>query len=632
MPGFFLIQFEVLPHLPLYLRPETRKLQYMKKLLIGLSALLWASSVVAQEGVELDAVVLSDKRMRVSLSEIDRNLQIITKNDIQNTPALSIEELLAYQSGIDIRQRGINGAQADIGIRGSSFEQVLILINGVRMSDVQTGHHSLDLPIQLDAIQKIEVIKGPSARRFGQNAYAGVVNIITNLSADFSLETQIKGGEFGAWGIHSTIQSGGEDFRQMIGASYFQTDGYRHNTDVKKHDFWYQNQLKFGSHQMNFQAGFIEKKFGANGFYATPTATEQYEETQSSVGSLSADFNWEKFKLNTSVYWRRHQDIYLFVRDNPSLYRNMHIGNTVGADANLTYSWKLGETALGLEGRREFLSSNNLGRWNRTAASLFLEHKFEFFNKKLSITPGALWTDYNDFDNFFYPGVDVGYSINAHHRLYANVGKTYRTPTYTDLYYVDSVTEGNENLKPEEALAYELGYRFRKSGWEIQANVFARDSKNLIDWVKSSEEEKWHALNIAKVELKGIEIFAEYQFKSSFVHHISIGYTYLDNRLTESDGHLSKYILDHLKHQFTAKLNHKVMRNMNLEWVYRYNDRITLDDYQLLDAKLKWKNTKWEIFVQANNLFNTSYTETNLIPMPGRWFSGGVVLRLGARS
>ena len=582
----------------------------------------------AQTITELSEVYFTDNRISIPLSETDRSIQVISKSDIENSPATSIESLLSLVSGIDIRQRGVNGAQADVSIRGSSFEQVLVLINGTRMSDVQTGHHSMDLPVSLQSVERIVIVKGPSARRYGQNAYAGVIDIITKLNLKSSLEVNLSAADFGTFGLDAAFQTGGEEFKQLIQASYNQTDGYRFNTDSKKSNFWYQNELNLGKHKLSFQGGFTEKKFGANGFYATPSATEQYEETQSSLTNVKADFNLNRFQLNASVYWRRHQDLYVFVRENPSIYRNMHIGNTVGASSNLTYSSRFGETAFGLEGRKEFLRSNNLGNWERTSASLFFEHKFNLLDNKLDVTPGFLVSDFNDFGTFFYPGIDVGYSISNHHRLYANMGKTYRTPTYTDLFYTDSVTEGNPNLKPEEALAYELGYRFQKQNWNFEINGFIRNSKNTIDWVKELEEDKWKGLNIAKVNLMGFESSVSYRFQSIFMNSISLNYTYLDKDLNKEDTNYSKYILDHLKHQFIANLNHKIADGINMEWIYRYNNRLTLDDYHLLDTKLRWENKNFELSIQCSNIFNTSYTETNLIPMPGRWFGGGFKVKI----
>ncbi|MBA5628956.1 TonB-dependent receptor [Moheibacter sp. BDHS18] len=576
------------------------------------------------DSITLEEVYLSDNRIALPLSQTDRSVSIITKEDIQLLPVNSIEELLSHQIGVDVRQRGTNGLQADVAIRGGSFEQTLIMINGVRMSDTQTGHHSMDIPVSLEAIERIEIVKGPASRRYGQNAYTGAINIITKTESTPSLQLGLEGGEFGTFGVNAGVQTGGTKFQQMFQGNYNQTDGYRHNTDSKKTNFWYQNELNLGKHSISLQGGFIEKRFGANGFYATPSATEQYEETQSSVVSLLGNFKFENLEISPSVYWRRHQDMYVFVREDPSIYRNMHIGNTAGATINTNYKSKLGITGFGVEGRREFLSSNNLGDWDRSTISLFLEHRISLLKGKLSITPGAMWADYSDFGSYFYPGIDVGYSFNPHHRIYGNIGKTYRTPTYTDLYYQDPVNEGNPDLKPEEALTYEIGYKFNHQYVTIEANVFRRENENLIDWVKENEDDKWKPYNLAEINTQGFELKAEHSFHNMILNKISLSYTYLDNELKDYGALLSRYTLDNLKHQLSAKLNHNIIKNLSVEWVYRYNYRVALGDYHLLDSKLMYKTPKWEIFVQGNNLFNTNYTETNLIPMPGRWFSGGV--------
>lgn len=605
-------------------------MKYYKKNL-STSICLFFGFIAAQAqtfSYDLDSLVLTDNRISVSFAEADRSLLIITKEQIKNLPVNSIEEVLAQQAGIDIRQRGVGGVQADVSLRGGSFEQVLILVNGVRMSDLQTGHHSLNIPVNLKAVERIEIVKGPSARRFGQNAYTGAVNIITKVTTDPSLEIAFNAGDFGVWSANVNGQTGGDNFKQFINGSYTRTDGYRHNTDSKRTDFWYQNEMKFGRHSFGFQGGIVEKKFGANGFYATPSATEQYEEIQSSLVNFMGKLNFENLEIKPSVYWRRHQDMYVFVRNNPSIYRNMHIGNTLGAILNGSYKSSLGITGLGVEVRKEFLGSNKLGHWDRNSLSVFAEHLFRLFDNKLNVTPGVMVANYNDFGTFFYPGIDVGYSINSNHNLFANIGKTYRTPTYTDLYYEDSVNEGNPDLKPEQAVSYEIGYKFTPDNFYFNLTLFRRDNKDLIDWLKKVETDKWKPFNLAKVNTQGIEVFAGYNFQDIFLNNFSVGYTYLDNEIEVSPDILSRYVLDNLKHQFTAKFNHDLFRNISAEWSYRYNYRLALDDYHLLDAKVRWNNEKFEIFIQGNNLLNTNYTETNLIPMPRRWFNTGVNFKI----
>ncbi|MFV0304245.1 MAG: TonB-dependent receptor plug domain-containing protein [Moheibacter sp.] len=577
-----------------------------------------------EDVLELEEASIYTQRISTDLKKLDQNIVVIDRKEIEKSPSLTIEQLLSNQLSIDIRQRGVNGMQADVGIRGGSFEQTLVLINGTRMSDVQTGHHSLDIPINLNTIERIEIYKGPSARRFGQNAFTGAINIITKPKQKDRVNLMLTAGEFGTYGVNADVNIGNDKFQQIIQSDYSQSDGYRHNTDSERYNFWYQNKLELGKHNLNFQSGFIQKNFGANGFYATPTATEQYEETQSSLVNISADLNFNHLKIKPNLYWRRHQDEYIFVREDPSIYRNMHIGNTIGGEVNSTLTTPIGETGFGLETRKEYLSSNKLGKHDRDIYSVFLEHKLSFFNDQLNVTPGALFSHYSDFGSFLYPGLDLGYSINHHHQIFANIGQTYRTPTFTDLYYEDAANVGNPDLQPEEALSYELGYRLSIPHFTFMTSVFRRENRDLIDWVKENEDDKWMPQNLAEVNTNGFEVSIDYRFYEQFLNSVSVSYTYLDNQVEDSSKPYSRYSLGNLRHQLIAKLNHKIVKNLTIEWVYRYLDRVSLDDYQLLDARLNFDINRFKLFLQGNNLLNTNYTETNLIPMPGRYFSGGI--------
>ena len=597
------------------------------KLFYSIIALFICLVLVAQESKELEGVVIQGKTLSLPFNKTSQNVQIITKEQIKAMPASSIEEVLSYYSGIDIRQRGAHGVQADVSIRGSSFEQVLILINGIRMNDSQTGHNTMNLPLDLASIERIEIIKGPAARRFGQNAYAGAINIVTRPSTKNDLTISGSLGDFNTTSLGASLNVSGKKFSHFIQAETSQSDGYRYNTDYQVKNVWYQNQYKLNGGELRLQGGFIDKKFGANGFYSSPLAKDQYEAIQTSLVSIGWNQKSGKFKWESNAYWRRSQDEYIFERHNPSKYRNLHIGNNAGIEANTNYSSSLGITGVGLDFRKEYLSSNNLGKNHRTVYFAFLEHRFMFFKNRLDITPGISFSDYSDFGNFWYPGIDIGYSINQQNKLFANLGKTYRVPTYTDLNYTDPVTEGNTNLKPENALSYELGYRLNHKNIKTTISFFRRESRKSIDWTKDSEEGKWKPENISRINTDGVEVDFNYSFTALFIKSINLGYTYLDKNLKYSDRAYSRYSLDNLRHQLVVKVEHKLLKNISNQIIYRYNDRVNLDDYHLLDDRLMYQTNHLQLYIQMTNIFNNKYTESNLVPMPGRWIQGGVVFK-----
>ncbi|MGV4414212.1 TonB-dependent receptor plug domain-containing protein [Chryseobacterium sp. T1] len=595
----------------------------MKIVLVSL--LICAGFIAQAQDNNIDEVVVQGKFLSTPISKVSENITVITKQQIAESPSRSVADLLQYYTGLDIRRRGMNDVQTDLSVRGSSFEQVLVLVNGVRINDSQTGHNTFNLPIDMVSIDRIEIIKGPAARRFGQNAYAGVINIITKVGKDNQYQVNASGGDFETWSLGASADFGNEKFGNFIQVNKAQSEGYRFNTDYDVQNVWYQNQIKINNGSVKMQAGFTEKKFGANGFYSSPKAANQYEETQTSLISGSYEQTFGKLNLNANAYWRRGQDMYLFDRWKPEIYRNMHIGNNIGGEVNASYQSSLGTTGVGVELRNEKLRSNNLGERERFITQLFFEHHFTFLDQKLNIVPGISWANYPGSGNFFYPGLDVGYKINANHKVYANVAKVNRVPTYTDLYYMSKTEEGNPNLRPENAVSYEAGYQFQKSATLFKASVFGKESKNAIDWTKQNESDRWRAENISNIKSLGFETEVTQGF-NCFVKNLSVGYTYLDNKISKDDKDFSRYVLDNLKHQFNAKLQLKV-KKLGADVIYRYNERVALGSYNLLDAKLNYQLPKLDLYLLVNNITNTRYTETSLVPMPGRWFMLGFTFK-----
>lgn len=599
----------------------------MKKLVCSVLFLGVIGMFSAQEKEsEISEITVQGKFLNLPLKKVNENITVISKQELENSPAKSIEEVLAQFTGMDIRKRGANGVQADISVRGSSFEQVLILVNGIRINDSQTGHNSMSIPFDLASVEKIEIVKGPAARRFGQNAYAGVINIITKPSSDENIVFTASGGDFKTYSLGVGANFGNTRSSNFIQVNSSSSDGYRYNTDYKINNIFYQNRYKIENGNVNFQAGIQEKKFGANGFYATPAAKDQYEETQASIVSLGIDKNYEKWGLNSAVYWRRGQDMYEYIRNKPEI--NMHIGNNLGAELNGSYRSDLGTTGLGLELRKEFLASNNLGHRERFVTQVFFEHHFSFLENKLNISPGISWANYDTDGNFFYPGLDLGFNFSEHHKIYGNIAKVNRIPTFTDLYYVSKTEAGNPNLKPENAVSAEIGYRFQKQSFLGKISGFLRDSDNSIDWSKQNANDIWRAENIGKIKTKGVEVELAQHF-NSFLKSYSVGYTFLESNYEQPTGLLSRYVMENLKHQFVAKLEVFFLKKFTNQLIYRYNERVSTGSYQILDEKLSYDAKNYNIYIMVNNILDTEYTETFGVPMPGRWFHIGVSFKTG---
>lgn len=589
-------------------------------------ALIFSFVSLEAQVENLDSLITTGRALPLSAQKQNQNVVIIDQETIQNTPSQSVEEIISYFSGIDLRRRGVGGVQSDISVRGGNFEQVLLLINGVRVTNPQTAHNLWNIPFEAEAIERIEIIKGPQAALYGANAYAGVINVITRAKSGKQVQLSAEGGSYGTYKIGTNISIASPKVKHLWNANYGASDGYRHNTDYTQKNMFYQGKYQSNFGELNLQAGFGEKKFGANGFYASPKYTEQYEETQNSIVSLGLDKKKDNWGFRAKTYWTRSQDMYLLNRQKPKIYRNMHIGNNLGAEASVNLMNDLGFTSLGAEYKKEFLRSNNLGERNRSVTSIFFQHQLSLFNDKLNITPGASWSYFTNIGDFFYPQIDVAFKINPEHKLFANAARVHRLPSYTEYYYKSKLEVGNPDLKPESADSYELGYQFLQTNFSAQISIFRRYAKDAIDWVKNDINQPWSPINNTQVTTDGVEVSLKKNFKG-FIQSFAVDYTYLDKKIVNTNFTLSRYSLDNLRNQVVVKLENRWFNHFHSHLIYRYLDRVTMANYHLLDAKLNYNHQNWQFFTSFNNILGTQYTESNLVPMPGFWVSGGLAYK-----
>ena len=596
----------------------------MKKSLALLFLLFFNIIISQQDTTDLKEVVVSTTKLEIPFSKNFRTVKIISSDYIKNSPASNVSDLLQEITGIDVRRRGVSGVQGDLYIRGGGFDQTLLLVDGMKMDDAQTGHHTLNMILPLYLIERIEVIKGPAARIFGQNAFNGAINIVTKeikgekKQIDLSLK-EISYGSFEQKNISAVTKIITNKVKSLISFSNNTSDGYRHNTDYKRNNYFVKTSFNLKSSPIDVIASFTENKFGANGFYASPSATEQYEETQASLLGVSTTINSEKLSIKPRLYWRRGQDEYIYIRDNPSVYRNLHKTNKVSAELSGSYFSNSGVTGFGIDLSTVNISSNNLGEHDRTTVNLFVDHTFKLFDEKLVLSPGIAVSYFSDMSFHSFPGIDLGYNINSNFKLYSNIGKTFRIPTYTDLYYSDRTTIGNENLNPESATSTELGFKYNTSNFKISGAFFNRKAKNIIDYVKENENDLWNAVNIGSLKTTGFELDFRYNFQNQ--NYLNLGYTNIKDNNYVTNINFSKYSLNSLKHHFTSKLNLNYIRNVNHSFVYKYAERSDKSNYNVLDSKIMYKKG---LFIYVNNIFDEVYSETNLVPMPGTSFLVGI--------
>lgn len=582
--------------------------------------------------VQLNEVVVKENRIEIPFNKTSRNISVIHKKDLETTPARSLQEILAFTPGVDVRQRGVGGVQADVGIRGGSFEQTLMLVNGIKLTDPQTGHHMMNIPVPLSGIEQVDVLKGPASRIYGQNAYTGAINIITALPEQRSFRAGIYGGDFGMRGGNLQVALPLGKYKQSLALSHDASNGHWHNSDYKVTNVFYEGGIDLNpNHELKGMLAYTNRDFGANGFYSS-AFPDQWESIQTYLGAISHTFDKGRVWVNSRAYWRRNEDEFRLQRENPSFFQNIHSTDVLALEVNGRYQSKAGTSGLGVEGRNEQIDSNNLGQRERTLLGVFAEHRINFLTHG-DIRAGIYSNYYSEYGWKHFPGAEIGYQLTEVFRLYGNYGVSFRIPTYTDLYYEGPTNIGNDALEPEKAINYEGGLKVTKKNFQAELVYFNRHTNNLIEWARMDESVPWQPQNFNQVTFQGVEAGINYRFdatKSGLrLDGISLSYNFIDANLIEPEGQETLYSLNALRHQLIGGFNTSYNQAVELSIKTRYVERMSMDPYFLLDARVDVNRLKTlGYFAECSNITHTDYIEAGTVQMPGRWFRAGINLRV----
>ncbi len=618
---------------------------------------------------ELGEVEVTGTRVPMTVSQAARMVTVLDRDDIAAVPAQSVNDLLKYAVGIDVRQRGDMGVQTDISIRGGTFDQITILLNGINICDPQTGHNAADFPVDISEIERIEVLEGPAGRVYGTSSLVGAINIVTRPDLQSGMELRAEGGSYGFFdgGGHINLTKGA--FSNQFSGGFSRSDGFsrnaagRLNSDFKQAKAFYQGGYAHEKAEVRWHAGFTQKDYGANTFYSAKY-DDQFEHTRKYYTAVQAETKGDVYRFKPSVYWNRSEDRFELVRNRPETVPfNYHRTDVYGLNLNNTLETALGKTAFGAEFRNEGIVSTTLGEplhfpepapgggeytagLNRTNLSFHLEHNILLRGFTLSAGVIAVKNTGNEMNFRFYPGVDASWQFARDWKLYASFNTSLRMPTFTELYYSVNGYKADRYLKPEEMKAYEIGVKYLTPGIRGTVSLFHYRGTNLIDWIKDLSEgadAPWQSVNHAKVNTTGVETsldvsFDEMLHRTFFIRNLTVSYAYIDQDKKSEPDVQSRYALEYLRHKVVAQANLRVWRNLNLNVSYRWQDRmgnyeqngemVAYEPYSLLDARLSWDTSSYRVYAEANNLLNRTYYDYGNIPQPGIWVRAGAVWRL----
>ena len=617
----------------------------------------------------LDEVSITGSRAPLTKSQTARIVTVLDREAIQAAPVQSVNDLLKYAVGVDVRQRGPVGAQTDIGIRGGNYEQITILLNGINVCDPQTGHNAFDFPVDVSEIERIEVLEGPAARVFASSSLVGAVNIVTRMPRQSSLSAHVEGGSYGYLSGGARVNVAKGNWNNQLSGSYTRSDGYSRNkagglnADFQAGKAFYQGRYDDDQMTVRWHAGLSARDFGSNTFYGAKW-DDQFEHTLKTYTAVQAENKQGRIHLKPSVYWNRNMDRFELFRGDDAVINhvpyNYHRTDIYGATLNTYFDWQFGRTAFSAEVRNEDLVSTNLGEpltepkhvhrterdynygLNRTNISFVLEHNVLLDRFTLSAGLVAIKNSWNQMNMRVYPGVDLSYRIGRDWKVFASYNSSLRMPSVTELYYSVGGHKADKTLKPEEIQAVEGGLKYASGGFSASASAYWHHCKNMIDWIRDTSEGDdavWKSVNFTKINTFGVEVSARMDFRrllpaQHVVKWFNVAYSYIDQNKDEPANIQSRSTLEYLRHKVVADVMLNVFSRLDLSLKYRYQERtgtftntagetLSYSPYSIVDARLQWTASSYQLYVEANNLFNKTYYDFGAIPQPGIWVMAG---------
>lgn len=635
------------------------------------NSLLIVADTLGDDVVELQEAQVTGSQLPVSIDKAWSKIVVISRQDIEKAKCQTINDVLKLCPNVDVRQRGAMGVQTDVTIGGGTAEQITFLLNGVNINNPQTGHLAADFPVNVNDIERIEVLDGASARMFGSQALNGIINIITRIDPENSLSAQALGGSYGTFGGGGSLNLSMKGWKNRVSYDYLRTDGATLNSAFNRSRLFYQGSYRDQFMRINWQAGINGQHYGANTFYSA-RYPNQWEEGRRYMAAVKAENLAGHIHLIPTLSFIRSFDHFQLIRFS-NIGENFHRNDVFSAALSAYSKWALGRTAAGGELRHEGILSTNLGqpldsdrfvriehehgryydhRDHRTNISFFLEHAVLL--NHWSLNAGVMANRNSAVDDKFrlYPGVDLSFRPSDNWKFYASYNRSMRMPTFTDLYYHSPTQLGNQGLKPEQANTLKLGADYNNAWLAASLTGLYRHGSHMIDWVMYSPEDVYHstafrlsnyqftaraALDLLRL-IHGQKILENFSVSYFFNHQ---------KRHDKVEIYQSNYALDYLRHKVLVQLDHRIFSSLSASWYLRWQERQgTFLDYKdnqpwqrhyrpytLLDMKLRWDRPQYNVYLSLENLLCRRYYDLGAVPQPRFTFllGGSVKFRCPSR-
>ena len=563
-----------------------------------------------------DSVVVLGTIAPVSEAESARTVVVL---DTQKHPLAfqDIEDYLRTDASVDIQQRGAAGVMDDISVRGASFEQTLVLLNGLRMDDAETSHFNLDLPVPLIALGGINILHGTGSTLYGSDAIGGVADFLTWKPEADTLRLQAGVGSFGENQqalLGSLVE---KDWSEVVSGNHELSTGFIPDRDYRTEAASSETRLTSPVGNTDLLFAGDDHSYGAAQFYGNYNS---WERTKGWFASLTQQFTPY---TEAAVAYRRHSDVYLLEREQPDGYKNQHIDDGFEAVVRDQRQIFRKTTILsGLEETTDQIQSTNLGNHGRDRGAGYVQvewraagHASLSAGLREELFSGGRWVS--------SPMAAGTFWLPHALKLHASTSYGFRIPTYLDLYYSDPTTVGDPNLKPESAWTYEAGIDwYPRNRIAATLTAFQSRQKDTIDYTRPSAAQPWQASNLPGLHFTGMEAALDWHASSS--QQVKLSWTLLAGAQSALHGLQSEYIFNYPVNNGRVEWAWNRWPSLLLESRLGVAQRYQQKPYPVWDASIAREVGRLRPFLQMTNLSNTGYEEVVGVRMPGRSFVGGV--------
>ena len=633
----------------------------MKKILL-LSGIILCANAFAQTSVELNPVTITASRTAQKITETGRSISVLDGKLFNELPVHSLDELLKYVPGVEVQSRGPLGAQSDIVLRGGTFQQVLVLLDGIKVNDPITGHFSSYIPIAPYEIDRIEVLRGPAAAIYGAEAVGGVINVITKTFNKFKKENSqdvaigVAAGQYGLLNGNLGWHTTGKKVNAAIGVisnnatgQLLRGDnrGYLHNNTMSGSVAFALN----NNWQLALRSSYDSRDFAAQNFYTSFKSDTATEKVNTWWNQAQLKQQAKNHTQQIDVLYKKTSDHYVY---NPAAKANDNKSDFVVVQ--YLYGKKINSLfylTAGTQLDKRTITSNDRGDHSTNHGAIF--GSLLYSNKNLKIAPALRVDKDGNYGTAVLPQLNISYRIN-NITLRTNAGRSIRGGDFTERYnnynktLVSGGSIGNPNLTTENAWSYEAGADIvLNNNFKASVTGFFRNQHDVIDFVVtpySAMPRKSNlsptgtfalAQNIKSVQTSGVEMELAYQktFNKSNSLFVNAGLTLLNSN---TDGQASFYIISHAKTMFQSTVLYQFKKlSVAINMIYKDRNPLAASginasiskSYYLLNTKIAYRFCKnMQFYIDCDNVTDITYSDLLGSKMPRRWNSAGVNINL----